>query len=210
VGPRPLPTLAQRPWRTRGSGELPAGNHEGRVKVHFGTGAEGIDRAALPARVVSHTPEEMTTALACSRHAELPASAAGGSLKQGTLLRSPIPRFFVLTTVLAMFLSLAVALSLVVRHSPGEESLESSAPGSEATVVDASAGVRVRETPGADGATLGALKTGAQVRIVDGPESVEGEQWVKVSWQGGRLEGWFPLRYLQRIGPLDWNPGLAA
>jgi len=180
------------------------------VRTHFGTGAEGIDRAALPARVVSGTPEEMTTALACDRHAELAASAAVGSPSEGSLLRSPIPRFFVMTTVLVMSLSLAVAVSLVVRHSLGGESLESSAPGSEATVVDAFGGVRVRETPGADGATLGALKTGAQVRIVDGPESVEGEQWVKVSWRDGRLLGWFPLRYLQRIGPLDWNPGLAG
>jgi len=180
------------------------------VRIHFGTGAEGIDRAALPARVVSGTSEEMTTALARDRHAELPASAAVGSLPEGAPLRSRIPRFFVLMTVLAMFLSLAVAVSLVVRHSPGGESLESSAPGPEATVVDAFAGVRVREAPGSDGATLGALKTGAQVRIVDGPESVEGEQWVKVSWRDGRLQGWFPLRYLQRIGPLDWNPGLAV
>ncbi|MEE8240686.1 MAG: SH3 domain-containing protein [Nitrospirales bacterium] len=86
----------------------------------------------------------------------------------------------------------------------------SSVPGLEATVVDAFGGVRVSEAPGSDGATLGALKTGAQVRIVDGPESVEGEQWVKVSWRAGRLQGWFSMRYLQRIGPLDWNPGLTA
>lgn len=76
--------------------------------------------------------------------------------------------------------------------------------------MNAFGGVRVRETPGADGATLGVLNAGAQVRIVDGPESVEGEHWVKVSWRGGSLEGWLPLRYLQRIGPLDWNPELAA
>jgi len=109
-----------------------------------------------------------------------------------------------------MFLSLAVAVSLVVRHSPGGDSVESWVPGSEAMVVDAFAGVRVREAPGYDGATLGALKTGGQVRIVDGPESVEGEQWVKVSWRDGRLLGWVPLRYLQRIGPQDWNPGPVA
>jgi hypothetical protein len=180
------------------------------VRTHFGTGAEGIDRAELPARVVSGTSEEMTAALASDRHTELAASAAVDSLSEGPLVRSPIPWFLVLTTVLAMSLSLAVAASLVLRHSLGGESLESSAPGSEATVVDAFGGVRVREIPGLDGATLGALKTGAQVRIVDGPESVEGEQWVKVSWRGGRLQGWLPLRYLQRIGPLDWNPGLAA
>jgi hypothetical protein len=115
-----------------------------------------------------------------------------------------------MTTVLVMSLSLAVAASLVVRHSLGGESLESSAPGSEATVVDAIGGVRVRETPGVDGATLGALKTGAQVRILDDLESGEGEQWVKISWRGGRMEGWLPLRYLQEIGLLDWNPGLVS
>jgi hypothetical protein len=180
------------------------------VRIHFGTGAEGIDRAALPARVVSGTSEEMTTALACDRRGGLAASAAVGSLQEGSLLRSPIPRFFVMTTVLVMSLSLAVAASLVVRHSLGGESLESSAPGSEATVVDAIGGVRVRETPGVDGATLGALKTGAQVRILDDLESVEGEQWVKISWRGGRMEGWLPLRYLQEIGLLDWNPGLVS
>ncbi len=142
--------------------------------------------------------------------AELPPSAAGGSPLEESLLRSPIPRFFAMTIVLAMSLSLAVAASHIVRHRSGGESLESSVPRPEATVVDAGAGVRVRQTPGPGGWTLGALKTGAQVRIVDGPESVEGEQWVKVSWRGGRLQGWFPLRYLQRIGPLDWNPGQAA
>ena len=178
------------------------------MRNHFGTGAEGIDRAALPARVVSGTPEEMTTALACDHRAELAASAAVGSLQEGAPLRSPIPRFFIITTVLVMSLSLAVAVSLVLRHSSGGESLESSAPGLEATVADAFGGVRVRETPGADGATLGALKTGAQVRILDDLESVEGEQWVKISWRGGRMEGWLPLRYLEKIGPLDWNPGL--
>ncbi len=176
--------------------------------IHFGTGAKGIDRAALPARVVSGTSEGMTTALACGHRAELAASAAVDSLQEGGPLRSPVPLFFVMATALAMSLSLAVVASLVVRHSSGGESLESSAPGSEATVVDAFRGVRVREIPGADGATLGALKTGAQVRIVDGAESVAGEQWIKVSWRGGRLQGWFPLRYLQEIGPLDWNPGL--
>jgi hypothetical protein len=132
-----------------------------------------------------------------------------GTGAEGFPLRSPISRFFVITTVLVMSLSLAVAVSLVLTNGSGGESLESSSPGWEATVVDAFGGVRVRETPGDDGATVGVLKTGAQVRMIDGPESVAGEQWVKVSWGDGRLLGWFPVRHLQTIGPLDWNPWLA-
>ncbi len=48
-----------------------------------------------------------------------------------------------------------------------------SAPVSEVTVVDAWAGVRVRQTPGPGGWTLGALKTGAKVQIVEGPMRVD-------------------------------------
>jgi hypothetical protein len=143
-------------------------------------------------------------------HAEPSASPAGGSLLRTKPLRSGIPGSLLLIGTLTISLSLALVAALAVSRGHGGDSPQSAYPVSELTVVDARAGVRVRQTPGSDGATLGALKTGAQVRIVDGPESVEGEQWVKVSWRSGRLQGWFPLRYLERIGPLDWNPWLAA
>ena len=142
--------------------------------------------------------------------AEPPRSPAGGPHPRAKILHSGIPGSLLLVGTLAISLALALVAALAVSRGHGGDSPQSAYPVSELTVVEARAGVRVRQTPGPGGWTLGALRTGAQVRIVDGPESVEGEQWVKVSWRGGRLQGWFPLRYLQRIGPLDWNPGLAA
>ncbi len=113
--------------------------------------------------------------------------------------RTGRPALPLLVGVVAILVCLAVAVSLITRYGAEEGSFQSSAPTWEATVVYADAGVRVRETPGPEGATLGALRTGERVRILEGLESIEGKEWVKVSWLGGRLLGWFPLRYLQGI-----------
>ena len=65
------------------------------------------------------------------------------------------------------------------------------------TSVDAYAGVRVRETPSEAGRTLGAIIAGDTVRILSEPQMVNGEMWVRVSWQQGELEGWIPVRFVK-------------
>lgn len=78
----------------------------------------------------------------------------------------------------------------------------SSNVGPLAMVVGASEGVRVRAAPAADAKTLGALRTGDLVRVVDGPLDVAGQRWVKVLWVNGDLEvdndlvGWMPFNYI--------------
>ncbi len=130
--------------------------------------------------------------------AELPPSPAGGSLLRAKTLGSGIPGSLLLVGTLAISLSLALVATLVVSRGHGGDSPQSAYPVSELTVVDAWAGVRVRQTPGPGGWTLGALKTGAKVQIVEGPMSVDGEQWVRVCWEHGSLKGWLPFKYLHR------------
>ncbi len=142
------------------------------MQIVSGTRAEGIGRA------------------------EPAASPAGGSLLRAESLRSRISGSLLLVGTLAISLSLVLFAAIAVSRGHGGDSAQSAYPASEVTVVDAWAGVRVRQTPGPGGWTLGALKTGAKVQIVEGPMSVDGQQWVRVDWQGGRLKGWLPFKYL--------------
>ena len=107
-----------------------------------------------------------------------------------------------LAGVSTLFLSMSLAMA--PSSGPGEESAlpQRWARGSEAAIVNTFAGVRIRATPAKDGWTLGALKTGEPVRIMEGPIKAEGELWIKVSWKDGRLKGWLPLRYLEPVGLL--------
>ena len=130
--------------------------------------------------------------------AEPSPSPAGGSPLRGKSIRSGISGSLLLVGALAISLSLALVAALAVSRGHGGDSLQSAHPVSELTVVDARAGVRVRQTPGPGGWTLGALKTGAKVQIVEGPMRVDGEQWVRVCWQRGSLKGWLPFKYLHR------------
>ena len=113
-----------------------------------------------------------------------------------------IARRLALAGVSVLFLSMPLAIAS--SSGPGEESAlpQRWARGSEAAIVNAFAGVRIRATPAIDGWTLGALKTGESVRITEGPVNVRGELWIKVSWKDGRLKGWLPLRYLEPVGLL--------
>jgi hypothetical protein len=130
--------------------------------------------------------------------AEPPPSPVGGSLLRAKSLRSGIPGSLLLVGTLAILLSLALVAALTVSRGHGGDSAQSAYPVSEVPVVDAWAGVRVRQIPGPGGWTLGVLKTGAKVQIVEGPVSVDGEQWVRVYWEHGRLKGWLPFKYLHR------------
>lgn len=130
--------------------------------------------------------------------AEPAASPAGGSLLRGKSRRSGISGSLLLVGTLAISLSLALVAALAVSRGHGGDSPQPAYPVSELTVVDARAGVRIRQTPGPGGWTLGALKTGAKVQIVDGPMRVDGEQWVRVCWERGSLKGWLPFKYLHR------------
>ncbi len=123
---------------------------------------------------------------------------AGGSLLRTKSLRSGISGSLLLVGTVAISLSLALVAALAVSRGHGGDSPQSAYPVSELTVVDARAGVRVTQTPGPGGWTLGALKTGAKVQIVEGPMTVNGEQWVRVFWERGRLKGWLPFKHLHR------------
>ena len=125
-------------------------------------------------------------------------SPAGGSLLRAESLRSRISGSLLLVGTLAISLSIALVAALAVSPRHGGDSPQSAYPISELTVVDARAGVRVTQTPGPGGWTLGALKTGAKVQIVEGPMTVDGEQWVRVFWERGSLKGWLPFKYLHR------------
>ncbi len=128
--------------------------------------------------------------------AEPPPSPAGGSLLRAKILRSGIPGSLLFVSTLAISLSLVLFAAIAVSRGHRGDSPQSAYPASEVTVVDAWAGVRIRQTPGPGGSTLGALKTGAKVQIVEGPFSVDGAQWVRVDWQRGRMKCWLPFKYL--------------
>ncbi|MDP2673433.1 MAG: SH3 domain-containing protein [Dehalococcoidia bacterium] len=108
----------------------------------------------------------------------------------------PVVRALLGLVIFGLVTSLAT-VGTVVHENEGPEWQLRWTPGTEAVIVDAWGGVRIRATPGLEGRTIGALKTGEPVRILEGPESVAGEQWVKVSWSDGSLAGWLPLRYVE-------------
>lgn len=108
----------------------------------------------------------------------------------------PVPRALLGLVILGLLTSLATVATVV--HENEDPAWQPRwAPGTEAVIVDAWGGVRIRATPGLEGRTIGALKTGEPVRILEGPENLAGERWLKVSWLDGSLAGWLPLRYVE-------------
>ena len=51
-------------------------------------------------------------------------------------------------------------------------------------VVSTVEGLRLREEPGLDGASIGMLRLGFEGTVVDGPRAVDGYEWVHVAWPG--------------------------
>lgn len=101
---------------------------------------------------------------------------------------------------------LSDGLEWAARHTLGRVGITSPADGPDeqplvigatGVIVDAYAGVRVRETPSEAGRTLGAIIAGDTVRVLAEPQMVNGEMWVRVSWQQGELEGWIPVRFVK-------------
>lgn len=109
----------------------------------------------------------------------------------------PVPRALLGLVILGLLISLAT-VATVVHENEGPAWQPRWVSGTEGVIMDAWGGVRIRATPGLEGRTIGALKTGEPVRILEGPENVAGERWLKISWLDGNLAGWLPLRYFDQ------------
>lgn len=59
------------------------------------------------------------------------------------------------------------------------------------------AALNARATPGGSGQIVGKFRSGATFQIIDGPQSIDGDIWWKVS--GGTIEGWCAAEYLARV-----------
>ena len=64
------------------------------------------------------------------------------------------------------------------------------------TAVTTDSGVRLRDEPGTDGTVLDELPTGANLQLLDGPTSLDGQTWWKVKTDDGEI-GWVVAEYLR-------------
>ena len=114
--------------------------------------------------------------------------------------RRPGP-ILVAAVIVVAGLALLATGSLSVRAQGPEETVSAAVPlepGTLATVVDDGSCLRVRETPGLDGAILTCLSPGSVVVVRAGTVDADGFRWQAVRTEAGR-EGWVADAFLRPV-----------